>query len=105
MNEIPDQNPFLDEEKTFDSVDSFLDELQEDLANEGFNVEFGERHEGSVELLHDQEHEIDDLRVPTNLELINKQMGPFSGYDMLLDMLVGTLNYEDRGGDVPFLEV
>jgi len=108
MNQIPDlpnENPFSDEVTTFDSVDNFLDTLQEDLAEEGFEVEFGEEHENSVELLHNEGEEIDDLRVPTNLDIVNKQMGPFSGYDMLLDMLLGTLNFEDRDGDVPFLEI
>ena len=100
---LPDS--IVDEDKIFDSVDEFLDRLQEDLSEKGFEVEFGERYEDNVELLNSEGEAFEGLRVPTNLEMVNKQMGPISGYDMTVQVIVSALSYDNRGGDVPFLEI
>lgn len=101
-----ENNPFDNEDKEFDTVDEYLDRLQEDLADKGHDVEWGdtveENGKESVEIIYEG-NVLDELRVPTNLEVVNKQVGPLTGYDMMLDAVESALYYDEQGGELPFL--
>lgn len=100
------EDPFDTADKKFDTVDEYLDRLQEDLAEKGYEVEWGDRikEDGkkAVEVIYEGSV-LEDLRVPVNLEVINKQMGPLTGYDMMLDTVEGALYYDKNDGNLPFL--
>jgi len=106
---MPDQeeDPFDTADKQFDTVDEYLDRLKDDLAEKGYDVEWGERIEEdgkeAVEVIHEGAV-LEDLRVPVNLEVINKQMGPLTGYDMMLDTVESALYYDESEGSLPFLD-
>lgn len=105
---MPDteEDPF--ENKQFDTVDEYLDRLKSDLQQKGYDVEWGDRVETedgkeAVEVIYEGSL-LEDLRVPTNLKIINKRMGPLVGYDMMLDTVESALYYDSEEGDLPFLE-
>lgn len=102
MSDSEEVNPFGTEDKQFNNVDEYLNRLQEDLADEGYEVEWGERHEDSVEVIYEGSV-LEEIRVPTKLEVINKQVGPITGYDMMLGAVQSALYYDEEGGDIPFL--
>lgn len=101
----------------FDSTDEFLGQLKEDLAEEGYDIEYGERHEDSIEVedgIEDlpEEMEGENIRVPLNLELVNRdfQAGPTeeagtTGYDELFEIVRSSLYYREQGGDIPYMDV
>lgn len=101
-----ENNPFEDGSKKFDEVDEYLDRLQEDLAEKGYDVEWGEvveeQGKEAVEVIHEG-NVLDDLRVPINLDVVNKQVGPVKGYDMMLDTVESVLHYDQKDGELPFL--
>jgi hypothetical protein len=96
-------DPFDNQDKTFDDVDNYLDRLQSDLQEKGYDIEWGERDEESVEVIYEG-NLLEDLRVPTNLDIVNKQLGPLTGYDMMLDTVESALYYDNNDGDLPFLD-
>ena len=103
MSEI---DPF--DNQNFDTEEEYLDQLQEDLAEKGFEVEWGEvveTEEGkrAAEVIYEGSV-LEDLRVPVNLEVINKKLGPISGYEMMLDTVESALYYDQNDGDLPFME-
>lgn len=103
MSDSEDINPFETGDKQFETVDEYLNRLQDDLEEKGYEVEWGERHEDSVEVVYDGSV-LEELRVPTKLEVINKQVGPVTGYDMMLDAVESALYYDEEGGTLPFME-
>jgi hypothetical protein len=107
MSGVPQDNPFQNEDKQFDTEEEYLDRLQEDLSEKGYEVEWGERIEENgkeaVEVVYEGSV-LEDLRVPLNLEVINKQMGPLTGYDMMLDTVESVLYYDESDGDIPFID-
>jgi hypothetical protein len=96
-------NPFETEDKQFDTVDAYLDRLQSDLEEKGYDIEWGDHHEDSVEVVYEGSV-LEELRVPTNLEVVNKQVGPITGYDMMLDAVESALYYDEEDGNLPFME-
>lgn len=104
---MSDLSPFDTGDETFSTVDEYLDKLQEDLAEKGYDVEWGETVETddgkeAVEVIYEGSV-LDDLRVPTNLDVVNKQLGPITGYSMMLDTVESALYYDENDGDLPFL--
>lgn len=102
-----EENPFDTEDKQFDTVEGFLDRLREDLQEKGYDVEWGDRVETeggkeAVEVIYEG-NLLEDLRVPVNLEIVNKQMGPLTGYDMMVDTVESALYYDENEGNLPFL--
>ena len=103
MSEIdPFDNP------TFETEEEYLDQLQEDLTEKGYDVEWGEvieTEEGkrAVEVIFEGSL-LEDLRVPVNLEIINRSLGPMNGYDMMLDTVESVLHYDENEGDLPYIE-
>jgi hypothetical protein len=102
-------DPFDNDDKTFDSVDAYLDRLQEDLSEKGYEVEWGDRVETedgkeAVEVIYEG-NLLEDLRVPTNLEVVNKKLGPLTGYDMMLDTVESALYYDNNEGQLDFLDI
>lgn len=103
MSEI---DPF--DNQTFQTEEEYLDQLQEDLSEKGYEVEWGEfveTDEGkrAVEVIYEGSV-LENFRVPVNLEIVNKKLGPMSGYDMMLDTVESTLYYDHNEGNLPFLE-
>ncbi len=101
------ENVFGNEDKQFDTVDEYLDRLKTDLQEDGYDVEWGgqvktENGKEAVEVIYEG-NLLEDIRVPTNLDVINKQMGPLTGYEMMLDTVKSTLYYDQNKGDLPFL--
>ena len=101
------ENVFGNEDKQFDTVDEYLDRLKSDLQEDGYDVEWGgqvetENGKEAVEVIYEG-NLLEDIRVPTNLDVINKQMGPLTGYEMMLDTVKSTLYYDENEGDLPFL--
>ncbi len=94
-----DNHNFTDEEE-------YLNQLQEDLSEKGYEVEWGEIVEEngkrSVEIVYEG-NTLEDLRVPLNLDIVNKKLGPISGYDMMLDTVESSLYYDENDGNLPFL--
>lgn len=103
MSNSEEVNPFNTEDKQFNNVDDYLNRLQEDLSDKGYDVEWGERHEDSVEVIYDGSV-LEELRVPTKLEVVNRQVGPITGYDMMLRAVESALYYDQEDGNLPFME-
>lgn len=105
---MPDtpEDPFETSYKQFDTVEEYLDRLKSDLKENGYDIEWGERGEEDGKTFVEVEYQgevLEGLRVPTNLDVVNKQMGPLTGYDMMLDTVQSALHYDEREGDLPFL--
>jgi len=103
---MSDIDPF--DNQTFETEEEYLDQLQEDLAEKGYEVEWGETVENeegkkAVEVIYEGSV-LEDLRVPVNLEIINRTLGPMSGYDMMLDTVESALYYDQNDGNLPFME-
>ena len=101
------ENVFGNEDKQFDTVDEYLDRLKSDLQEDGYDVGWGSRIETengkrAVEVIYEG-NLLEDIRVPINLDVINKQMGPLTGYEMMLDTVKSTLYYDQNEGDIPSL--
>lgn len=90
----------------FEDEEEYLNQLREDLSEKGYEVEWGEVIEEngkrSVKVIYEG-NTLEDFRVPLNLEIINKSVGPISGYDMMLDTVESSLYYDQNDGDLPFL--
>ena len=104
---MSDSDIFDNEEDQFETVDEYLERLKSDLQNEGYDVEWGgqietENGKEAVEVIYEG-NLLENIRVPTNLEVINKQMGPLTGYEMMLDTVKSTLYYDKQDGDIPSL--
>jgi len=102
---MSDSDIFDNEEDQFETVDEYLDRLKLDLQEDGYDVEWGgqvetENGKEAVEVIYEG-NLLENIRVPTNLEVINKQMGPLTGYEMMLDTVKSTLYYDRNGGDIP----
>lgn len=97
---MPEDTPF--ENKQFDNVDEYLNRLQSDLEEKGYDIEWGERFENSVKVIYEG-NVVENLRVPTDLDKVNLQLGPMNGYDMMVDVLENALHYDKNEGDLPFL--
>lgn len=101
----------------FESEEEFLNQLQEDLADKGYDIEYGENFGDAVEILDDvddlpEDMEGENIRVPLNLELVNRdfQAGPTeedgtTGYDELFEIVRSSLYYREQGGDIPYMDV
>lgn len=103
---MSDIDPF--DTENFETEEEYLDQLQEDLSEKGYEVEWGEvvePEEGkrAIEVIYEGSV-LEDLRVPLNLEIVNQNVGPISGYDMMLDTVESSLYYDQNDGNLPFFE-